>query len=486
MKRIPFLLLLATACAPAATRTSATPAAKPLAAVIDSVISTSPLDRTHWGILVADGDSGRELYRHDARLHHIPASNTKLVVTAVALGTLGPEHRYGTELRSAGATGDSTPLLVVHGTGDPTMSARFYGARYAALDSIARAVAATGLSRIDTLLVDATAFDDANVHGAWEVGDLPWSYAPPTGAFAVEEGTFQLVVTPGSRVGAPAGVHVPATAAQPVHALVTTDTAGARARLSIDYLARTDTVVITGSIGVGATPDTSTLAVTRPAHFAGVALAEALGRAGVRVGGVNVVNDSSAAAALRVRTRPLYVHLSPPVSEIVAAILQPSQNWIAEQMLKTLGVVYEGTGSWSAGLEVERAYLTDSVGIDSLAFSLRDASGLSAQNLLAPEAIVALLGHARAQPWAGVYRSAMAQPGLDESTLENRLVPLAGRLFAKTGTISNVATLSGYLVRDDGREILFSIMANSSGRSSSDVRAGIDRIVTAIATGGGS
>ncbi|MGH7444122.1 MAG: D-alanyl-D-alanine carboxypeptidase/D-alanyl-D-alanine endopeptidase [Longimicrobiales bacterium] len=473
-------------CAPAMARSGATPAVKPLAAVVDSVVSTAPLIRTHWGILVVDGANGRELFRHDAQRHYIPASNTKLVVTAVALGTLGSDYRYSTEMRAAGGAGDSVDVLVVSGSGDPTLSARFHGERYAALDSMAQRIAQRGLRHIDSLIVDASAFDDTHVHSAWEVGDLPWSYAPPTGAFAVEEGTFTLIVEPGATLGAPARVWVDGTAAQPIAGTIITDTAGARPRLSIDYLARTDTVFLSGSIGLGMPADTSMLAVTRPDRFAARALAEALARVGVVVGDVDVVHDSATAYAYRSRGSLLMSFESPDMSDIVAAILQPSQNWIAEQLLKTLGAVYRDDGSWSAGLDVEREYLVGTAGVDSMAFSLRDASGLSAQNLLAPEAIVQLLAHARAQPWASAYRTALARPGLEDSTLENRLEALAGRLFAKTGTISNVATLSGYLVTDDGRDVLFSIMANSSGRSSGDVRAGIDRIVSAIATEDGS
>src|SRR5690606_3205118 len=134
---------------------------------------------------------------------------------------------------------------------------------------------------------------------------------------------------------------------------------------------------------------------------------------------------------------------------------RPSQNWIAEQVLKTLGHVYRGSGGWDTGLDVEREYLVGTAGLDSMSFSLRDGSGLSAQNLLAPEAIVRLLAHARAQPWADAYRSAMAQPGLAGSTLSSRLDALEGRMFAKTGTIANVNGLSGYLVADNGRELLF-------------------------------
>lgn len=182
---------------------------------------------------------------------------------------------------------------------------------------------------------------------------------------------------------------------------------------------------------------------------------------------------------------PVFTWVSPPLTEVVAGILQPSQNWIAEQLLKTLGAEVGEGGNWPAGLDVEEAYLTEVVGMDSLAFYLRDASGLSAQNLLTPHAVVQLLRHAGRSPWAEEYRAALAQPGMEDSTLEERLVGLEGRLFAKTGTITHVNALSGYLVTASGRQLVFSILTDLSGIDSDRVREGMNEIVRAFARGDG-
>jgi D-alanyl-D-alanine carboxypeptidase/D-alanyl-D-alanine-endopeptidase (penicillin-binding protein 4) len=130
---------------------------------------------------------------------------------------------------------------------------------------------------------------------------------------------------------------------------------------------------------------------------------------------------------------------------------------------------------------VERRYLTDVVGLDSTSFFLRDASGLSAQNLLSPQALVRLLEYNRQAAWGPQYRVALPTPGLRGSTLSTRLQGLEGKVYAKTGTITNVASLSGYLTTRTGRELTFSIMVNASGRSSNQVRRGIDRLVAALA-----
>jgi D-alanyl-D-alanine carboxypeptidase/D-alanyl-D-alanine-endopeptidase (penicillin-binding protein 4) len=247
-----------------------------------------------------------------------------------------------------------------------------------------------------------------------------------------------------------------------------------------------DTVYLTGSIGVGLPPDTVTLAVTDPPAYAARAFASALRRSGIPVARVRVARDTGEAASASAASRRIATRRSPPLAEIVAAILKPSQNWIAEQLLLTLGATRGEAGSWREGIAVERRYLLDFIGIDSAAFSMRDASGLSAQNLLTPGAIVQLLDHAQRAPWGEMYRLALAQPGVAGTTLSSRLPELEGRVFAKTGTIANVNSLSGYVTTDGGRRLIFSIMSNGSGLPSATVRRAIDALIMAIAREGGS
>lgn len=112
--------------------------------------------------------------------------------------------------------------------------------------------------------------------------------------------------------------------------------------------------------------------------------------------------------------------------------------------------------------------------------SLRDRSGLSAQNLLSPHATVQLLEHARQATWGADYHAALPAPGMRGGTLSNRLSGLESRLVAKTGTISNVNSLSGYVRTFDDRNLTFAIYTNASGRASSEVRRAIDRLVNAL------
>jgi len=428
------------------------------------------------------------LYARNAEKHFIPASNTKLVVTLVAMGELGPDWRFTTEIHALGPIDTVASALVVRGSGDPTLSQRFQSTDFAALDSLADQVARAGVRVVDgDLVVDATRFVDERVHSTWEIGDLPFSYATPVGAFAIAEGTFRIVRTPGAHAGDPVRVEpIGAPELQPLSVAATTDTAGARTRWSIDYINRNDTIQIAGSLPAGAAPDTLRLAVVDAEDYAARAFRVALERAGVRVtGGTRVVRDTALLTVLTANasSRTVARRESPPVREIIAAILKPSQNWIAEQLLKTLGAERGERGSWQAGIDVETRYLTTALGLDSLAFSLRDASGLSAQNLLTPAAILDMLEHAHESAWAESYRTALPTAGEGSATLARRLSGFEERVFAKTGSIANVNSLSGYLQTDTGQGVIFSILTNGSGVPSAAVRAAIDDVVRAIATG---
>jgi D-alanyl-D-alanine carboxypeptidase/D-alanyl-D-alanine-endopeptidase (penicillin-binding protein 4) len=456
--------------------------------VIDSVTSTPPLDRTHWGIAIYDPARGEWRARLNAGRHFIPASNTKLVIGSAALALLGPVFRYRTAVHAVGRDADSARAVLVLGSGDPTWSKRFHKSDFTVVDSVAERLAALGIRRVTGgVVIDATRFSDPPAHGTWEVGDLPGTSAPPIGAFAIGEGLFGIVITPGAAPGYPAAVTpLGGAGLQPLIARIVTDTAGARERRVTDYLDRADAVHLTGTIALGR-PDTIYLTVTDPAAYAGRALELALSRHGIEVqGGTRVLRDTREAAVMDAAVRgdsAAVTVVSPPLREIVAAILQPSQNWIAEQLLKTLAAERRGRGSWDAGIEEEGRWRVEQAGVDSTAFFLRDASGLSAQNLLAPEAIVRLLEHNSRQPWAVDFRAALPAPGMRAGTLENRLAGYENRVRAKTGTITNVNSLSGYL--GGRRELIFSIMTNGSGVPAAAVRRGIDRIVQAAAREGG-
>ena len=517
------LLLTATgACATASGTTRGRSSGFDFARLADSIVSSAPLDRAHIGIEVFDPATGRILYQHNNERHFVPASNQKLWPTTTALHELGPDWRYRTPILALGANAETgtAQALVVVGRGDPTFSSRYHSTAadsladslatgpmdaataaralrrdLAALDSLADSVVAAGVKHITgDLIIDASYFGAEIIPGAWTFGNLNGTSAPPTAAFIVAEGVFRVAVAPGPTVGAPASITVMGPqGVVPVLNRATTGPAGAPRRTNDSRGPWDDTLRITGTLGLDAGTQYLRLPMTDPVRFAGNAFAEALRARGVIIDGrVRIVTDSAEGAGLRegrLTDAPAQLPISqvtawnsPPMSEIVHGILAPSQNWIAEQLLRTLGAERRGDGSWRSGIAVETNFLFNTVGIDSAALRMNDGSGMSPQNLVTPHAVVQVFNYARTAPWSGVFRAALATPG-KPGTLSNRLRALEGRVAGKTGTLNSVNALSGYVRTRDDRELIFSIISNASGLGGGPVVSAIDRLVEALANG---
>ena len=484
-RTLPTLLLFAAAaCAPASARTSGPlPApgaarAPTLAAVVDSVIAQPPLHRAHWGLEVTDLAGQVRLQRNAERLF-TAASNAKVATMAAALELLGPAFRWTTTIEARGVIDGVAQAILVAGSGDPSLSSHFHGDPLAPLDSMA----AAGIRRIaGPVVVSQALFDSVLVHPAWETYDLDWYYAAPVAPFAVMEAAYPVVITP-QAIGMEAVVELPVP-------LVRTDTRVLTVegeRGWNDDLLRIegrDSVVLRGTIGVGAGADTSWLAQDDPGRFAGRALVAALERRGILVEGPVVVTRDPARLALPGDVGARVFWGSAPLAEVAPLVLGESDNWITEQVLKTLGAERGEGGSWSAGTAVVEAFLAERVGIDPGAVYLRDGSGLTAQTLMTPGALTAILRYAAGRPWAALFRDALSSPGEVETTLENRLEGRGERVAAKTGSIRHVNSLSGYAIASDGEVLVFSILTNASGRPGSEVRQAVDRLVEAILDNG--
>jgi D-alanyl-D-alanine carboxypeptidase/D-alanyl-D-alanine-endopeptidase (penicillin-binding protein 4) len=178
--------------------------------------------------------------------------------------------------------------------------------------------------------------------------------------------------------------------------------------------------------------------------------------------------------------RVLATHVSPALSEDVTVTNKVSQNLHAELYLRLLGRLEGEDGSIAQGARVIRQFLI-SAGVDPGDFLFFDGSGMSGQDVITPRAATALMAYAARQPWGKLYRSTLPIGGVD-GTLAGRFGgPMKNRVFAKTGTLAEVSSLTGYLTARSGRTLIFSVLCNDHDPTGDAVRGAIDRIVTAIA-----
>src|SRR5438034_8518972 len=357
-----------------ASRTS--PLAGPLERRLTLLVDQPPFDRANWGIYVVD-DRGRVLFQRNADRFHVPAGNAKLVGTAAATVLRPADYRVRTSLYVNGRV-DNGVLngdLILYGRGDPTWSQRCYSVDTLAAgacdslstvtDAIADSIRARGIRRITGRLVgDGSYFEPTLTHYAWSAWDLNWWYAAPISGLGFHDNSVDFKITPGPAVDTP-----PVITWSPDLALFTfenrarTVPADSSSTIGDNFFRKPGTPDIwaEGTVALGRKPATESFALPDPNLYAARALAAALLRKGVAIeGGAAGTTDSLAYRGARC-CAPLVEYRGRPLPDILFPILNTSQNWFAEMLLKILGRELKGEGSWEAGLDVERRFLVDSV-----------------------------------------------------------------------------------------------------------------------------
>ena len=467
--------------------------------VLDSLLDSPPFDRNLWGVALVD-EKGHLLYGRNADKLFVPASNTKLVVTAVASALLPPDWTVATSVYGSGPLADGALQgdLVLYGRGDPTFGRRCYATDttqagvcdrdpFTRFRELAAALRERGIRTVEGNLVgDGSWFDGELVNPGWENYDLNWWYAAPVTGLGFNDNSIDFQWKPGPAVDAPALLSMdPNLGDVFLENRTRTVPSGGESDVGDRMYRVPGTLQLwaEGTVAEDSPGGTESFALPDPNLFAARALRSALAEAGISVQGTTrSTTDSLRYRAVR-ETVPLAETRSRPLHDWIFPILNTSQNWYADMLLKQLGRQFGKAGSWSEGIAVERRFLMDSMGIDSTLFAVVDGSGLGAANLIAPVAFTRLLQFIRRHPnYASNFQPGLPQSG-NTGSLKNRFVgtPIEGRVRAKTGSIARVNSLSGYLEMPDGRTFTFSIQANHHVQGGRRTLAEIDSVVVAMA-----
>ncbi|HET6930950.1 MAG TPA: D-alanyl-D-alanine carboxypeptidase/D-alanyl-D-alanine-endopeptidase [Candidatus Acidoferrum sp.] len=459
---------------------------------VDSLLGLSPVDKGEWGLMVVDAESGATLYEKNANDYFLPASNMKLLTTALALDALGPEYRFRTTIETNGTLsryGKLSGDLILVGRGDPNLSNRkfpfetkeeFDGPPEKALTELADAVAARGVKKISGDVVgDDSYFPRERYPDGWEIDDMVWEYGAAISAIVVHDNTVTLTLTPGSKPGAPATAVVePATREFVVKNEVTTIGAKEKPDLRLTREPGGDTVVVTGVMPAGGAPRRLVLAIQEPALHAANLLAQLLKDRGIKIGGkVRAVHEPDPREATRT---VMAEHLSVPLKDSVKLVNKISQNLHTEVLLRTAA---RQQGRWATPEDLQKfpEVFYTKAGIPEGDVVQTDGSGLSRHDLVTPRAFVALLEYAQKQAWFPAFLASLPVAGAD-GTLNERMKdpPLAGKIHAKTGSVTHVRALSGYAETPGGRKLIFSFLSNNQGARNHEVHTAIDGVCLAM------
>jgi D-alanyl-D-alanine carboxypeptidase/D-alanyl-D-alanine-endopeptidase (penicillin-binding protein 4) len=458
----------------------------------ESLIGVPPVNRGEWGLLVVDSATGETLYERNADSYFVPASNMKLLTTALALDKLGPDYRFRTTLETNGtlaANGLLTGDLVLVGRGDPNLSNRkfpfdqieeFEGPPEKVLAELVDILVKSGAKEISGDIVgDDSYFPRERYPDGWEIDDMVWEYGAAVSAIVVNDNTVTVLLMPGEKAGDPATLLLdPPVAEFHIINQVVTSAPREKADLRLTREPGSETVVLTGTFPAKSAPRKLVLAIQEPAQFAATLLARALEERGVKIRGrIRAVHDPDPAEATRT---VLAEHLSIPLSDCVKLVNKISQNLHTEVLLRTAA---RQDGRWATPEDLEKypAEFYAKVGIAPDDVVQTDGSGLSRHDLVTPRAFVTLLQYAQKQPWFLAYFASLPVAGAD-GTLNERLKneKAAGRIHAKTGSVAHVRSLSGYADTVGGRRLIFSFLSNNQAGKSHEIHDALDALCLAM------
>ena len=464
---------------------------------IARIIAESDSAHARWGVFIASTKDGQVLSSRDGDRLFTPASNMKIFTTAVALDVLGADYRWRTSVysrRPMDANGVVDGDLTLYGRGAPDFDSKAKGGLPALVDQLYE----RGLRRVRGGVIGDESYFRAETHAVgWQWNDLQWYYGAQPSALTIDENSVEVTIAPATKSGSAASVVVnPDDKYVRLTNNTTTGERDATTSIGIQRGLSNNDLRVWGEFPASGRSFSAFLSVHDPALHAATTFKRLLTARGIQVEGDARSRDFRVAEADRFDPQTA-VELantdSAPLSEIVRETNKESNNLFAELLLRTIGKERGATvpdpdprrnaarGDDAAGAAVVKKWLSDhDVGVRHLA--IHDGSGLSRLDLITPESAVRLLIAIAKSSSAASFRNSLPIAGRD-GTLRGRLMPIAGKVSAKTGYLTYTHALSGYVTTGDGEELAFSIICNDATGQS---RAGrtIDAIVTLVAQQG--
>ena len=432
-------------------------------AQVRAMISAADLRKTVVGLFAADVDTGRTIVTVNADEPLIPASNMKLITTAAALHLLEPDFTFKTELRLIDASPDAA-VLVVKGDGDPAFGdpelMRLNDLdTESLLDRWVAVAKEAGVRRIKALIIDDRVFDRQFVHPDWPAEQLNRWYCAEVAGLNFHDNCLDLFPQPTRRGQAPQVRMLPeADFIEVVNRAVTGDAD----TFWISRPARSNVMTYRGKVKTKRTHPVHVTVHDPPVFFARL-LAKRFDRAKVPVDSIRRAAAEDDLPAGRTLSRVVT-----DLPTVLGRCNKDSQNLFAEALIKRMGHQFTGAGgSWDNGAAAVRRFLNNKLGARGAAVTIADGSGMSRENRVSARLLVEVLAAAHRDPQIGPEFLASLSVGGEDGTLRKRFADgMAGRVYGKSGYISQVSCLSGYIVFDadvggpPSRTVAFSMLFN--------------------------
>lgn len=474
---------------PACTRTPPTipspdaprPVLEQLRRDITQAVQTPGVQRGVWGIVVHSLDRDERLFELLPHTLLVPASVAKLVAVATAAETVGWDFTFETSLVATGAIQDgvlSGDLLAV-GSGDPTIGGR----AGEDLSGWVAAVQTAGIRRIDGRVIgDDNALDEPRPQLAWAWDDLGYTSGALFGALNFAENRTTVTIAPGPFTGAPVSIGLePPAASRPIANRAVTGAAGSLQQLWPEQRPGEPFLTIAGSIPIGAGSARLAVAAGNPTLWFASALRNRLQSQGIEVTGDAWDIDDVMPPPDRAQAKVLFTHRSRPLRDIVQPLLKDSVNLYAEAVMR-LNAAPGQLPTNDAALEGFEKRLA-AWGIPVSSRQIVDGSGLSRRDTVSPQTVLTVLQRMHDPAGSSPFISALPVAGVDGSLSERmRNTPAAGNVRAKTGTMSNIRSLAGYVKTRDGETLAFVTIVNNFEGPGAAANQALDAIAVLLAS----
>ncbi|MDZ7773529.1 MAG: D-alanyl-D-alanine carboxypeptidase/D-alanyl-D-alanine-endopeptidase [Balneolaceae bacterium] len=431
---------------------------------VQQMIENSRAANAWWSVIVTD-TTGRVLESYYPEKLMRPASNLKLLSTAAALDQLGPDYRFETRVWGIGHQQDSTWMgdLVVEGRGDPTISGLFYDEhRFHVFEKFYSTLDSLGIRRIRGNLVGNDAYFERQVYPkGWSWEDLTYYYGVEISALSFNNNAVDLQVFADRPVGEKPRIQWFPFDTDYVTFVNEQVITPPDTEFDEFYRRELGTNIITlGSKVPRNHYEEESLAVHNASLYFMDTFLEYLRDGGMTVDGRMILEHQPRDFEGDTYTL-LTRHRSPPLRLILQETNKESNNFYMEMLMKTMAAErYDEQGSTELGLGLIENFAHE-MGMDTTRVELTDAAGMSPATLLTAEDLNRLLVGMQSHPHFDTWRNSLAIAGVDGS-ISHRFqgTPLAGNLRGKTGYVSGVRALSGYLEAASGRPLIFTMMTN--------------------------
>lgn len=449
---------------------------------IEATISKSRTDDAFWAVMIRDS-SGTVLEAYNGEKLVRPASNLKLLTSAAILDELGSEFTYKTPMYGFGYQegGNWIGDIIIEGSGDPSISGTFYDDdRFHVFDKFYMALDTLGIRHISGSLIGSDALFDQQVYPkGWNWDDLSFYYGVEISALSFNNNAVDLTVRADGKVGDTPSIQwfpFDTDYVNFINEQVITPP-GTEYDEFYRRVMGTNTIILRSKLPKGYLEEESLSVLNAPMYFMDT-FQKYLEDGGISVER-GIIIDNQTHLYEEGEYVELASHQSVPLSELLKQVNKESSNFYTEMLLKTMAAEHFGAqGSTELGLEIVRNF-AESMNMDTTKMSLSDGSGMSPSTLMKINDLTLLLVNLQQHDQFPVFFNSLSIGGRDGS-LKYRFggTPLVGKFRGKSGYVSGVRALSGYMTAKSGRRLIVGIVTNNYAVKTSYIDAIHETILT--------